>query len=328
MRRAERALEVHAHDRVEVVLGHVEDHGVADDPGVVHQDVERAERLDRGVDHLPGRVEVGDVAVVGNRVAAPLLDELHDGVGILLAGAVAPNRAAEVVDHDLGAVLGQFERVAAPDAVRRTGDDGDLPVEQSHASDATSDVAYGSNALWRVIGTTQPGVLRQRHRGGRPPRRSTRCGCRNTSCCRRRWLARPTTSPPARTPTHRCRRPHRSSTRPRTSRSLPGRTAQIRFGTYVYLLGMRHPFVTARAFATLDIVSGGRAEVGVGAGWLAIGVGRGRASTSRRVAVVSTRPSTCAAGCGPRPRSNTAVSSSTSTPCASSPSPCSSRSRC
>jgi probable F420-dependent oxidoreductase len=50
---------------------------------------------------------------------------------------------------------------------------------------------------------------------------------------------------------------------------LAGRTTQIRFGTYVYLLGIRHPFVSARAFATLDIVSGGRAEVGVGAGWLA-----------------------------------------------------------
>jgi probable F420-dependent oxidoreductase len=50
---------------------------------------------------------------------------------------------------------------------------------------------------------------------------------------------------------------------------LAGRTEQIRLGTYVYLLGIRHPFVTARAFATLDVVSGGRAEVGVGAGWLA-----------------------------------------------------------
>jgi probable F420-dependent oxidoreductase len=49
---------------------------------------------------------------------------------------------------------------------------------------------------------------------------------------------------------------------------LAGRTTRIRFGTYVYLLGIRHPFVSARAFATLDIVSGGRTELGVGAGWL------------------------------------------------------------
>lgn len=49
---------------------------------------------------------------------------------------------------------------------------------------------------------------------------------------------------------------------------LAGITKRIRLGVYVYLLAMRHPFVTARGFATLDIVSNGRAELGVGAGWL------------------------------------------------------------
>jgi probable F420-dependent oxidoreductase len=49
---------------------------------------------------------------------------------------------------------------------------------------------------------------------------------------------------------------------------LAARTEQIRLGTFVYLLGLRHPFVSARAFATLDQLSGGRAEVGIGAGWL------------------------------------------------------------
>lgn len=49
---------------------------------------------------------------------------------------------------------------------------------------------------------------------------------------------------------------------------IAAQTTQIRLGTFVYLLGLRHPFVGARAFATLDIVSGGRAEVGIGAGWL------------------------------------------------------------
>lgn len=49
---------------------------------------------------------------------------------------------------------------------------------------------------------------------------------------------------------------------------LAGRTERIRLGTDVYLLALRHPFVAARAIQTLDIVSQGRAEVGVGAGWL------------------------------------------------------------
>ena len=49
---------------------------------------------------------------------------------------------------------------------------------------------------------------------------------------------------------------------------VAARTERIRLGTFVYLLGIRHPFVGARAFATLDVLSGGRCEVGVGAGWL------------------------------------------------------------
>ena len=49
---------------------------------------------------------------------------------------------------------------------------------------------------------------------------------------------------------------------------LSGQTSQIRLGTNVYLLGLRHPFVAARAIQTLDIVSQGRVEVGIGAGWL------------------------------------------------------------
>lgn len=50
---------------------------------------------------------------------------------------------------------------------------------------------------------------------------------------------------------------------------LAGRTERIRLGTHVYNLALRHPFVAARAVQTLDVVSGGRAEVGIGASWLA-----------------------------------------------------------
>ena len=49
---------------------------------------------------------------------------------------------------------------------------------------------------------------------------------------------------------------------------LAARTERIRLGTNVYLLGLRHPFAAARAVQTLDVLSGGRALVGVGAGWL------------------------------------------------------------
>jgi probable F420-dependent oxidoreductase len=49
---------------------------------------------------------------------------------------------------------------------------------------------------------------------------------------------------------------------------LAGQTTHVRLGTHVYNLALRHPFVAARAVQTLDVVSGGRAEIGIGAGWL------------------------------------------------------------
>jgi probable F420-dependent oxidoreductase len=50
---------------------------------------------------------------------------------------------------------------------------------------------------------------------------------------------------------------------------LAARTERIRLGTYVYNIGLRHPFVSARCVATTDILSQGRIEFGVGASWLA-----------------------------------------------------------
>lgn len=46
-------------------------------------------------------------------------------------------------------------------------------------------------------------------------------------------------------------------------------TERIRLGTSIYILPLRDPHVTARAVATLDLVSGGRALLGAGVGWLA-----------------------------------------------------------
>ena len=43
------------------------------------------------------------------------------------AGAV--HRAAQIVDHHLGAAPGEIERMRAPQAAARAGDDGDLAVE-------------------------------------------------------------------------------------------------------------------------------------------------------------------------------------------------------
>jgi len=48
---------------------------------------------------------------------------------------------------------------------------------------------------------------------------------------------------------------------------LAGLTKQIRFCHGVYVLPMRHPLVTARGVTTLDVISKGRAMLGIGVGW-------------------------------------------------------------
>jgi probable F420-dependent oxidoreductase len=45
-------------------------------------------------------------------------------------------------------------------------------------------------------------------------------------------------------------------------------TERITLGTSVYNIGLRHPFVTARAATTVDILSGGRLALGIGSSWL------------------------------------------------------------
>jgi len=50
---------------------------------------------------------------------------------------------------------------------------------------------------------------------------------------------------------------------------LAAETRQIRLGTGILLLALRHPLHVAKAVATLDVLSNGRAILGVGLGWLA-----------------------------------------------------------
>lgn len=47
---------------------------------------------------------------------------------------------------------------------------------------------------------------------------------------------------------------------------LAGLTTRVRLASTVYILAYRHPLLTAKAFSTLDALSGGRAVLGVGAG--------------------------------------------------------------
>lgn len=45
-------------------------------------------------------------------------------------------------------------------------------------------------------------------------------------------------------------------------------TSTIKLGSAIYLLALRHPIMAARTWVTLDVLSGGRAVLGLGSGWL------------------------------------------------------------
>ena len=49
---------------------------------------------------------------------------------------------------------------------------------------------------------------------------------------------------------------------------LAARTEHVRLGTHVFNIGLRHPFTTARGVQTVDLLSNGRFEFGIGASWL------------------------------------------------------------
>ena len=67
--RTEVAAEVDADHVVPLALGHVDDEAVAEDAGVVDEDVDVAVRLDRRVDQRAGALPVGGVAAHADRLA-------------------------------------------------------------------------------------------------------------------------------------------------------------------------------------------------------------------------------------------------------------------
>jgi F420-dependent oxidoreductase-like protein len=52
-----------------------------------------------------------------------------------------------------------------------------------------------------------------------------------------------------------------------TMTALAAETTRVRVGSLVYCISYRHPAVLANAMVTVDHVSGGRMELGLGAGW-------------------------------------------------------------
>jgi hypothetical protein len=82
-------LEVDGDHGVPLVLGHVDEHPVPEDPGVVDEDVEASVAVGRAADHVLGGREIGDVVVARDRLAAGGDDLVHDGLSGGRVGSLA-----------------------------------------------------------------------------------------------------------------------------------------------------------------------------------------------------------------------------------------------
>src|SRR5581483_1063627 len=131
-RGAERALQVNADHRVPLLLGHLGEGAVTQDAGVVDENVDLAERLDRVVEQGFAARDRADVGAVGDRLAAAFINRVGDLLchGGVLAGAVA--WAAEVIDDDGRAFACKQLCVGSTEAAASAGDDRDFLVEQTH----------------------------------------------------------------------------------------------------------------------------------------------------------------------------------------------------
>jgi alkanesulfonate monooxygenase SsuD/methylene tetrahydromethanopterin reductase-like flavin-dependent oxidoreductase (luciferase family) len=70
---------------------------------------------------------------------------------------------------------------------------------------------------------------------------------------------------------------------------LAALTTRIRFGTGIALVPQRNPIYSAKEFATLDWLSNGRFDLGIGVGWCKVTVwGTHLADGTRKVYVVTT----------------------------------------
>ena len=116
---------MHVEHRLELLVGHLLDGGVPGVAGVVDDDVEAAELLERRADEPVGEPGLGDVAVDRDRLGSERLDLVHDG------GA---RRLVEIVDHDLRPVPRQLQRDGAADAAARARYESDFAGKIVHLS--------------------------------------------------------------------------------------------------------------------------------------------------------------------------------------------------
>src|SRR5262249_39082088 len=128
-RDVEGAEQMNLEHQIPVNHAHAMEDAVAQDAGDVDDAVDAPERVDRGFHDVGGRPGLGDAVEIRNRLPAIALDLVHHLLRRRIRRALAVDRAAEIVDHHLGAFARRRERDLAADAAPGPGDDDDFSLE-------------------------------------------------------------------------------------------------------------------------------------------------------------------------------------------------------
>ena len=136
----EMTFEVDPCDRVELFLGRRDDHAVAHEPGVVHQHIQAAERINRPGDDPGACFPVRDVVGVRDRGATHRFDLAHHVEGRSFIGPRPVEGTAEVVYDDKSTLPRERERMFAADPPTRSRDNDDATFANSHADTLCADL--------------------------------------------------------------------------------------------------------------------------------------------------------------------------------------------
>ncbi len=123
---------MHAHHVLEILDGHFQERAIAQDAGVVDQDVERTKVVDSALHHAPSGFGIGDIAEVRHRFPsgrANLFCHLLGGSG---RSSAPIRRGAQIVHHHFSSARRQHHGVAPSHAIACTGNQSHPTIESNH----------------------------------------------------------------------------------------------------------------------------------------------------------------------------------------------------
>src|ERR1017187_7966656 len=134
---------------------HIDEHPVTQNAGVVDQDIDRPEVVDRRLDQATGAVVVRDVVTVGHGFPTHPADLLDDFAGWAGGASASVDLGPQVVDDHFGPLAGELEGMLTPDAPAPSGDGDDAPVTNAHGCSLSLYLRCHMSRLASILVTQQ-----------------------------------------------------------------------------------------------------------------------------------------------------------------------------